>query len=465
MFPGKPLKTGAFYNCRKLSHLLWKDIRRVGKEAFSGCASLKPEGADSLEWVGELAFAGMEGMETAYAADRHDGGAKEDGTADRDGREGTAGIESQGPGETAERTEVQDARETQETADGAECQDKESQDGEKQDREPRYGTSGLGIVGSIVVSGAGCQGEVYVPEGITAIAPYAFSANRRITGLVLPETLRSIGEGAFWGCSGLAHVRFPAAPCAVGSCAFEKCTGIRSVHLRTHSLGASAFAWCLSLERAEITGLSLLEKRLFEGCENLKECVCGQVSAVGDSCFRGCSTLENFDFQTITEIGSYAFQDCDNLREIGLHDHTLVRPHGFQDCGRLARLVLTGEEGGLELGEYAFSGCTALRQVVRRGRLWELGEYRDILSESLPEPVRLIFHSALSCFQVEKEEILLGYSGLGRILNIPRGIRRIIPLRDVSGCSGYMEPNMCGLSEPERSPGAAAWRRWSWRKA
>lgn len=354
--PWKAVKDRAFYNCRKLSRLLWKDIRMVGKEAFSGCASLKPEGADSLEWVGELAFAGMEGL---------------------------------GAGE------------------------------------PQRGTSGLCIVGTIVVSGAGCQGEVPVPEGITAIAPYAFAANRRITGLVLPETLRSIGEGAFWGCSGLAHVRFPAAPCAVDSRAFEKCTGIRSVRLRAHSLGASAFARCLSLERAEITGLSLLEKRLFEGCENLKECVCGQVSAVGDSCFSGCSTLENFDFQTITEIGSYAFQDCDNLREIGLHDHTLVRPHGFQDCGRLARLVLVGKEGSLELGEYAFSGCTALRQVVRRGRLWELGEYRDILSGSLPEPVRLIFHSALSCFQVEKEEILLGYSGLGRILNIPRGIRRI----------------------------------------
>ena len=125
------------------------------------------------------------------------------------------------------------------------------------------------------------------------------------------------------------------------------------------------------------------------------------------------------------EIGSYAFQDCDMLKEIGLNDHTLVNPHGFEDCGRLERIVLTGREGSLEPGEYAFSGCTALNQVVRRGRLWELREYRDILSEKLPEPVRLVFHSALSCFEVEKEEILCGYRGLGRILKIPVGIRRI----------------------------------------
>ncbi len=374
--PWKAVKDRAFYNCRKLSHILWKDIRTVGKEAFFGCVSLKPEDTDSLEWVGELAFEGMQGMETA------------------------------------ESMEGQNAREA---ADGAACKDRESRDG----------TSGLCIVGSILVSGGRCPGEVHVPEGITVIAPYAFSANRQITGLVLPETLRSIGEGAFWGCSGLAHVRFPSSSCAVGPRAFEKCTGIQEIRLRAHSLGASAFARCLSLERAEITGLSALEERLFEGCENLRECVCGQVSAVGDSCFSGCRQLENFDFQMTIEIGSYAFQDCDMLKEIGLNDQTKVHPHGFEDCGRLERIVLTGKEGSLELCEYAFSGCTALNQVVRRGRLWELREYRDILSEKLPEPVRLIFHSALSCFEVEKEEILCGYRGLGRILKIPAGIRRI----------------------------------------
>ena len=109
--------------------------------------------------MGELAFEGMQGMETA------------------------------------ESMEGQNAREA---ADGAACKDRESRDG----------TSGLCIVGSILVSGGRCPGEVHVPEGITVIAPYAFSANRQITGLVLPETLRSIGEGAFWGCSGFPACRY-----------------------------------------------------------------------------------------------------------------------------------------------------------------------------------------------------------------------------------------------------------------
>ena len=39
--------------------------------------------------------------------------------------------------------------------------------------------------------------------------------------------------------------------------------------------------------------------------------------------------------------------------------------------------------------------------------------------------VRLIFHSALSCFLIEDEEILTGYRGMGRIIHIPEGIRQI----------------------------------------
>lgn len=348
--PWKAVKERAFYNCRRLRRLLWKDIRRVGKEAFCGCDSLKIGRMDSLEQVGELAFGGMQGMETV---------------------------------------------------------------------------SGLCIVGKILVWGGDCLGEVHVPEGIAAIAPYAFSANRRITGVVLPETLRGIGEGAFWGCSGLAHIRFPSVSCDVGVRAFEKCTGIQTVSFRADRVGAAAFARCLSLRKAEITGLSVLEQRLFEGCENLEECVCGQISLIKDFCFSGCGKLESFDFRWTREIGNHAFQDCDMLKEIALNDRTLVHPHGFEDCGRLERIVLTGKQGCLELCEYAFSGCTALNRVIRQGQLWELRKYGDVLSEKLPEPVRLLFHSALSCFEVEKEENLCGYRGLGRILKIPLGIRRI----------------------------------------
>ncbi len=351
--PWSIIKDRAFYNCRKLSGIQWKDIRMIGKEAFFGCTSLMPGKMASLKEVGELAFEGVEGI-----------------------------------GEVPE-------------------------------------VWGLRAVGSIIISGRQCEGEIYVPEGITAIAPFAFLGNRRITRLVFPETLSSIGEGAFRGCSGLMDISFPAASCVIGARAFEKCTRLSKVCLYAGYAGTGAFAYCLSLEKAEVRGISVLECRLFEGCENLRECICEQVLVIREDCFCGCKNLEKFDFRLIEEIGSYAFSDCDGLREIALGEHALLRPHAFEDCGCLERIVLLGSQEGPRLCEYALSGCTALRQVVRQGQLWELHTYRDILSERLPKAVRLIFHSALSCFEVDREESLCGYRGFGRIIIIPEGIKRI----------------------------------------
>lgn len=384
----------AFYNCRKLSYILWRNIRAVEKEAFCGCVSLTIGKADLLEYVGENAFEGVKGI------------------GERPEESGTEAFGRRIEGNAAEASEeraVSNSKELSYLKAG----------------DSAVTLSGLCFVGSILVSGKNCQGRVYIPEGITAIAPYAFSGNGQITEVILPDTLRHIGEGAFWGCGGLTDIRFPADSCIIGACSFEKCNGIRTVCLRARRIGTAAFAYCLSLEKAVLEEVSILENRLFEGCVNLEECICRQASMVGDYCFSGCKSFRSFAFPSIEKVGSYGFQGCDMLKEIALGDHTQVMPHGFRDCGRLERVVLTGNKGCPRLYEYALSGCTALEKVVWQGKSYELNTYGEILSEKLPEAVRLVFHSAFSCFEIEKEEILCGYRGFGRIVKIPMGIRRI----------------------------------------
>lgn len=184
----------------------------------------------------------------------------------------------------------------------------------------KEGNSFLSVAGSIVVSGESCSGEIRIPEGITAVAPYAFSGKRRITKVFLPESLREIGEGAFWGCSSLIEAVFPSFACRIGGRAFEKCAALSAVYARVSDAGSAAFAYCISLEKAELGGLRSLGYRLFEGCRNLEQCICGQASVIGDHCFSGCGKLKEFDLSSIEEVGSYAFQNCDTLRRISLAD-------------------------------------------------------------------------------------------------------------------------------------------------
>ena len=284
--------------------------------------------------------------------------------------------------------------------------------------------SSLGMIGSILVSGQHCSGEVRLPDGLTAIAPFAFSGNNNITKVFLPEGLCGIGEGAFWGCGALMEVAAPSS-CMIGARAFEKCISLTKIHVHAAGVGAAAFAFCRSLEEAELTGVKVLAHRLFEGCSRLERCICRQVEVIGSYCFSGCHKLNGVDLCRVGEIGSYAFQNCDALEKISLNENVVLMPHAFEDCGRLGTVEFEEGFDGFEPYEYAFSGCTALHSVICGDAVWDMHVYGDILSEDIPETVRLIFHSALSCFVVEKEEILCGYRGLGRIVRIPEGIRRI----------------------------------------
>lgn len=388
------IKERAFFCCFRLRQIAWDEVRTVGKEAFYACHALlaaRPffsQTVKKLVWVGEGAF--------SPADDR------EDPFADLSG---------------------------------------------KSFLQPLQPSSG--IIGSIFVSGKGCSGLVQLPEGITAIAPYAFWGNREITRLILPKSLKIIGEGAFWGCSGLVHVEnvdslspeVPPVLSMVGSRAFEKCTSLSEIRLFARRVNARAFACCTALKKAELFGVHLLENRLFEHCTSLEECSCKMLERdskkefsrqdmdfsidIGEYCFSGCQKLKAFDFSLVEKIGSYAFLNCDGLKAISLKDHTFLSPHAFEDCGSLEEIWLTGKQGTILPGAYAFSGCTAIKRVIQKGKVWTFQCYHDILSESVPEMIRRIFYSAFSCFTIEQEEILCAYRGSGRILHIPCGIRKI----------------------------------------
>ena len=283
----------------------------------------------------------------------------------------------------------------------------------------------LKALGSIVISGTGCSGVISLPEGITGIAPFAFSGNDAVTKVIFPKSLSWIGEGAFWGCHGLREVVSPEKIFKIGARAFEKCISLFKINIRVKELGTAAFAYCTSLTEAVLSGVSVLSGRLFEGCASLRICACENAEKVQEHCFGGCIGLEEFDLSHICEIGEYAFENCARFRKAEFAEDVRIMPHAFEDCGRLEEICLGGRQSGFSLQEYAFSGCTFLRRVYYEGKKWEFGAYEDILSERIPEIVRLIFHSALSCFIVDQESILRGYRGAGSVIKIPWGIRRI----------------------------------------
>lgn len=351
--------------------------RRIGQRAFYGCRQLRSLGLQGVKQVGKEAFCGCKSLEMASIEPPLHGllwfGER--------AMEGTPMLHVQ--------------------------------------------EEGWAIIAGVLLDGSACRGEVRIPEGVTAIGPFAFEGNQAITKLSLPDSLSRIGEGAFWGCGCLENVLFPEKEVVLEARAFEKCISLKEVSVYSSQVGQGAFAYCLGLERATFFCLTALAPRTFEGCQALARCVLFQGERVEAGCFCGCKSLQDFSFPDLRYVGEYAFENCDGLTKAEFTGPITLCPHAFQDCGRLKEIVLTGDLGDVDLREYAFSGCTALEVVCQEGRGWRFSSYSDVLSEEVPELARMFFYSAMSCFTVEKETDLKGYKGSGHIVRIPQGICRI----------------------------------------
>jgi len=56
----------------------------------------------------------------------------------------------------------------------------------------------------------GCSGltSVTIPNSVTAIFDYAFYYCSGLTSITIPDSVTSIGDYAFYGCSGLTTIRY-----------------------------------------------------------------------------------------------------------------------------------------------------------------------------------------------------------------------------------------------------------------
>ena len=98
--------------------------------------------------------------------------------------------------------------------------------------------------------------EVTVRDGTTAIANNAFAQQTSpLEKITFPDTLVSIGENAFKGCTELETADLPSNLKSIGTSAFEGCESLTKAIIPSGvtEIPNSAFAGCLSLKRIELS--------------------------------------------------------------------------------------------------------------------------------------------------------------------------------------------------------------------
>ena len=190
------------------------------------------------------------------------------------------------------------------------------------------------IQGNILVRGVN-QPHVVIPEGIGIIGPNAFRDCTRLTNVVFPSTLTSIGQYAFYG-NGLTSVDLSQTDLIhIRAGAFSYCRGLTSVTFPEGltSIRNHAFYQCYDLTRiifpSTLTGIG---RCAFLRCIKLTSVVFSSTrTSIGYGAFRQCTRLTNVVFpSTLTSIGYRAFYDCERLSV--LVPPCQVHPNAFRNA-------------------------------------------------------------------------------------------------------------------------------------
>ena len=108
--------------------------------------------------------------------------------------------------------------------------------------------------------------SVSIPNSVTSIGEFAFFNCTGLTSVSIPSSVASIGSYAFQDCSGLTSVNIPDSVTSIGAAAFSTCTGLTSVNIGNGVLltvGGNAFAECPLVGTITLPLLSTVDASAF----------------------------------------------------------------------------------------------------------------------------------------------------------------------------------------------------------
>lgn len=220
----------------------------------------------------------------------------------------------------------------------------------------------------VIAKYKGGKDTVLVPaefEGVPVveIGEKAFSGNKTMKSVTIPEGFTVIAKDAFDGCVGLTSITIPASVIRIGEDvdkaedAFDGCTSLTGITV------------------AEANGVYTAEDGVLFNKDKTTLLLCPEgksgsytippsVTSIVYCAFETCAKLTDVTMpNSVTSIGGSAFYKCTGLISITISEGvTAIGARAFQNCTGLTSITIPA--GVTSMGEAAFSGCTGLTSLT-----------------------------------------------------------------------------------------------------
>ena len=178
----------------------------------------------------------------------------------------------------------------------------------------------------------GSEQIVKIPDSVSSIGDFAFSGCTGLTSVKIPNSVTSIGKGVFWDCKGLTSIEIASSVSSIGRDAFRGCTGLKTLSIsQDNEFFASVNGAIYSKDRKKLIkyvclsnathfsipdGVTTIATWAFDGCIGLTSIeIPDSVTYIGEEAFLGCEGLTSIEIpNSVSSIGGHTFSFCnDNL--------------------------------------------------------------------------------------------------------------------------------------------------------
>lgn len=219
---------------------------------------------------------------------------------------------------------------------------------------------------------------IILPSSLKIIGNQMFRFCTSLTSIVIPEGVTRIDFNAFYNCTSLTDITFPSTLETISDNIFDGCAWYSNLPNGVVYVGNIAYKYKGTMPNNTSIildeGTTIIHRQLFSGqYRMISITIPDTVVSIGDQSFRNCRGLTSISLPSSLEsIGGAAFMSCDGLLAITIPNAvTILKAETFSACSSLASVTLGTNLTTIE--NQTFRGCSALTGITLPNTLTTIG--------------------------------------------------------------------------------------------